>query len=182
MTVSAPHRTRNASTALVKAKEDDIDMETFEQILELDEDDTHDFSCEMVWQYFSQAQVTFQQMDDALCAYLSFTQPLSCFTSSLPLCFCSVKSDLDKLSSLGHFLKGSSAALGVTKVQATCEKIQHYGKLWDDENKKDLSETVALGMIGPLLKSGKAEYTNAEEWLKSWYKEHGITGPPPAEK
>lgn len=84
---------------------------------------------------------------------------------------------LDTLSSLGHFLKGSSAALGVTKVQETCEKIQHYGKLWDDEAGTALTEHEALDKIAPLLVSGQKEYTDAEKWLKAWYKERGVTGP-----
>lgn len=44
-----------------------IDMDTFNQILELDEDDTRDFSSEMVWSYFTQASSTFLDMDSALC-------------------------------------------------------------------------------------------------------------------
>lgn len=43
-----------------------VDMETFEQILELDEEDSREFSSEMVWQYFSQAKLTFSDMDEAL--------------------------------------------------------------------------------------------------------------------
>jgi hypothetical protein len=41
-------------------------METFRQILDLDEDDTHEFSRGMAWAYFSQAATTFKEMDDAL--------------------------------------------------------------------------------------------------------------------
>lgn len=48
---------------------EDIDLETFNQILELDEDDTNrDFSESMVWAYFDQAKRTFGEMDDALYA------------------------------------------------------------------------------------------------------------------
>lgn len=43
-----------------------IDMETFRQILELDEDETHDFSSGMAWAYFAQARSTFDDMDGAL--------------------------------------------------------------------------------------------------------------------
>lgn len=42
-----------------------IDMDTLEQILELDEDDSREFSSEMVWQYFDQARQTFTDMDAA---------------------------------------------------------------------------------------------------------------------
>ncbi|KII90516.1 hypothetical protein PLICRDRAFT_39081 [Plicaturopsis crispa FD-325 SS-3] len=127
-----------------------IDMETFYQILDLDEDDTHDFSRAMAWAYFSQVDTTFVEMDEAL-----------------------AKKDLVKLSSLGHFLKGSSAALGVAKVQASCEKIQHYGQLRDEELGTDLLPADALAKIGPLLSRVKSEYHAAESWLKGWYREHG---------
>ncbi|KAI9064651.1 histidine-phosphotransfer domain, HPT domain-containing protein [Trametes sanguinea] len=123
-----------------------IDLDTFNQILDLDEDETHDFSLGMTEAYFTQARTTFVDMDKAF-----------------------EKKDLAKLSSLGHFLKGSSAALGVSAVQATCEHIQHYGALRDEENGVDLSEADALAKIGPLLKRVKREYEVAEKWLRDWY-------------
>ncbi|KZT11766.1 histidine phosphotransferase, partial [Laetiporus sulphureus 93-53] len=126
-----------------------IDMETFHQILDLDEDDTHDFSKGMAWAYFSQANTTFVEMDEAYS-----------------------EKDLEKLSSLGHFLKGSSAALGVAKVQASCEQIQHYGQLRDEEAGIDLTAAAALQKIAPILTRVKAEYSVAESWLKKWYEEH----------
>lgn len=45
---------------------DVIDMETFEQILELDDGDSREFSHEMVKAYFVQAQSTFEEMEAAL--------------------------------------------------------------------------------------------------------------------
>jgi len=128
---------------------DVIDMETFEQILELDEDETHDFSYGMVVAYFSQASQTFTDMDNALKA-----------------------EELDKLSALGHFLKGSSAALGVTKVQATCEIIQHLGKMQEDERK--ITQPEALRKLAPLLSRVKKEYLVAEAWLRNYYEEAGV--------
>ncbi|KAI0714076.1 signal transduction histidine kinase [Cerioporus squamosus] len=130
-------------------QEDVIDLDTFNQILDLDEDDTHDFSFGMTEAYFTQASTTFTDMDDAF-----------------------EKKDLPKLSSLGHFLKGSSAALGVSAVQATCEDIQHYGALRDEVKGTDLTPEEALAKIGPLLKRVKKEYGIAEKWLQRWYKEH----------
>lgn len=44
-----------------------IDIETFQQILDLDEDETHDFSLGMTEAYFSQASTTFTDMYNALC-------------------------------------------------------------------------------------------------------------------
>ncbi|CAL1698240.1 unnamed protein product [Somion occarium] len=128
-----------------------IDEETFNQIVELDEDDTHDFSHGMVTAYFTQARNTFDEMEQAY-----------------------KDKNLDKLSSLGHFLKGSSAALGVTKVQASCERMQHYGKRWDEEAGVALTDDVAFEKIEPLLMKVKGEYGSAEKWLKNWYSERGI--------
>lgn len=52
--------------AQVEEDEDKIiDIETFNQILDLDEDETHDFSFGMTEAYFSQASTTFTDMDEA---------------------------------------------------------------------------------------------------------------------
>lgn len=40
-----------------------LNMNTFDQILELDEDDSHEFSHSMVDAYFSQAEDTFRDLD-----------------------------------------------------------------------------------------------------------------------
>ncbi|KIK59389.1 hypothetical protein GYMLUDRAFT_678578 [Collybiopsis luxurians FD-317 M1] len=122
-------------------------MSIFNQILELDEDDTHDFSREMVEEYYSQAAQTFKDMDAAL-----------------------AKKDLTKLSDLGHFLKGSSATLGVTRVQNSCEKIQRYGQLRDEEKGIDLDNKQALDLIAQLVTQVKSEYAAAEKWMRNWYK------------
>ncbi|TFY73684.1 hypothetical protein EWM64_g10327, partial [Hericium alpestre] len=136
-----------AAEALEKG--DAIDMETFTQILDLDEEDSHEFSRGMVMAYFSQAATTFDEMDSALAS-----------------------KNLPQLSSLGHFLKGSSAALGVAKVQASCEQIQHLGQKRDEQAGKDLSAEDALRLIGTTLVRVKKEYVVAEAWLKKWYDDH----------
>ncbi|KAF7967900.1 hypothetical protein HWV62_32573 [Athelia sp. TMB] len=135
---------------------DTIDMDTFQQILDLDEDGTREFSRGMAWAYFSQVDSTFVDMDKAF-----------------------DNKDLVQLSTLGHFLKGSSAALGVSKVQASCEKIQHYGQLRDEEEDKDLSKDDALGKIEPLLGVVKKEYNTAEKWMKAWFLENDPDGEEP---
>lgn len=46
---------------------DSIDVATFEQILEMDDDeDEHEFSKSIVFGFFDQAEQTFKDMDDAL--------------------------------------------------------------------------------------------------------------------
>jgi osomolarity two-component system phosphorelay intermediate protein YPD1 len=85
----------------------------------------------------------------------------------------SAEGSLSKLSSLGHFLKGSSAALGIIKVQASCEKMQHYGNKRDEEEGEDLDEAEAMRRIEALLRECKREYVVARAWLKRLYEEDG---------
>ncbi|KAK0201983.1 transferase [Desarmillaria ectypa] len=132
-----------------------INMDTFRQILDLDEDETHDFSSSMVWAYFTQVRSTFKKMDSALQA-----------------------KDLQELSSLGHFLKGSSGQIGVARVEVSCQKIQYYGKLRNEHDDGDISDTQALDTITTLLAQVKSDYDAAESWLKNWYMERGVEGPP----
>ncbi|KAJ2549955.1 Phosphorelay intermediate protein, partial [Coemansia sp. RSA 1933] len=68
-----------------------LDLDVFNQLLSMDDadDDGYEFSQDIVFDYFEQAKTTFADMDKALLA-----------------------KDLAKLSSLGHFLKGSSATIG----------------------------------------------------------------------
>jgi osomolarity two-component system phosphorelay intermediate protein YPD1 len=125
-------------------------MEIFNQILELDDEDdeTHEFSWSMVRAYFEQAEKTFRGMDDAV-----------------------TKKALLSLSESGHFLKGSSAALGLWRVKESCEKIQHRGLLRDEEADNGLTHEEALKSIQELLKQVKVDNHEADIWLKDFYKD-----------
>ncbi|KAI9681345.1 MAG: hypothetical protein M1817_002628 [Caeruleum heppii] len=127
---------------------DKIESATFEQILEMDEDDpSREFSRGIVFGFFDQAEATFDKMDDSL-----------------------EKRDLDQLSSLGHFLKGSSATLGLTKVKDSCEKIQWYGMHKDDSGMNDEpSDDVCLERIKKTLAQVKVEYKEVEKMLREYY-------------
>jgi len=127
-----------------------IDVDIFSQLLEMDDDEEdREFSREIVWNYFEQAEVTFAKMDAAL-----------------------AKKDLPELSTLGHFLKGSSAAVGVLKVRDSCENMQHYGKAADKDGVTELSEEEALKKLTSTLRDVKVEYKEAEAALKAFYAEH----------
>lgn len=112
------------------------------------------------------------------CALCSSFQGVA-LTASVSFRYVSSKKNLDKLSALGHFLKGSSAALGFQKVQASCELIQHLGHKHDSETGKDITSEVALGKIGPLLVRVKVDYSEAEKWLKNWFAENAGGDYPP---
>jgi len=129
---------------------DSIDPITFEQILEMDDDeDEREFSKSIVIGFFSQAEETFQNMEASL-----------------------DKGDLYKLHSLGHFLKGSSATLGLVKVRDSCEKIQNYGDFKDV--KGDLvyagQTQKCLDLIRAVLPVLKEDYVDAEKRLRKFYK------------
>jgi osomolarity two-component system phosphorelay intermediate protein YPD1 len=75
------------------------------------------------------------------------------------------------LSKLGHFLKGSSAAIGLTKVKESCERMQHFGNMKDETGTNTISEEDALINISTLLEKVKDEYKEAETYLKNFYTE-----------
>jgi osomolarity two-component system, phosphorelay intermediate protein YPD1 len=79
------------------------------------------------------------------------------------------KKNLAALSDLGHFLKGSSAALGVFRVQSSCEEIQHYGKL--REGSTIITEAEAIVKITKTLARAREEYAEAKFWLDEFYED-----------
>jgi osomolarity two-component system phosphorelay intermediate protein YPD1 len=81
------------------------------------------------------------------------------------------RNDLAELSSLGHFLKGSSAALGVSKVQLSCENIQHFGQL--REGNAFITEAEAIGKITKSIAHAREEYADAKTWLEWFYANSG---------
>jgi len=125
-----------------------IDPETFEQILEMDDDEEErEFSKSIVYDFFSQAEQTFQKMDQNL-----------------------EKRDLAQLSSLGHFLKGSSATLGMTKVKDSCEKIQHFGANKSADGSKDVpDDDECLENLKKIIKQAKGEFAEVEKRLRQYY-------------
>ncbi|KAL4752878.1 hypothetical protein BDW72DRAFT_170326 [Aspergillus terricola var. indicus] len=126
---------------------DSIDQATFEQILEMDDEDEHEFSQGIVYGFFDQAESTFDKMEKAL-----------------------EDKKLSELSSLGHFLKGSSATIGLTKVKDACEKIQHYGAGKDESGTNDEpDEKVSLEKIEKTLATAKKDYKEVENFFRREY-------------
>ncbi|KAF7543706.1 hypothetical protein G7046_g9944 [Stylonectria norvegica] len=125
---------------------DGVDANTFSQILEMDEPGDNEFSSSIVFGFFDQAHETFQTMDEAL-----------------------LEKDLLKLSELGHFLKGSSATLGLIKVRDGCEKIQRYGKLENVDGSPEPNSELCLERIAEALKVVKVDYADVEKSLKRYY-------------
>ncbi|KAG8978332.1 hypothetical protein FRB94_013716 [Tulasnella sp. JGI-2019a] len=98
-----PLMTQAESKAKMENFEEDsnqspVDIETFQHILDLDDEGDSFFSKGIVEDYYSEADYGLLDMEEAL-----------------------ARKDLNKLSSLGGFLERSSTSLGATKVQATCQ-------------------------------------------------------------
>jgi len=127
---------------------DSIDAMTFEQILEMDDDEEErEFSRSIVYGFFEQAEGTFKKMESSI-----------------------GKRDLTQLSQLGHFLKGSSATLGLTKVKDSCEKIQHYGAGKDESGTNDEpDDDKSLRRIKETLAVLKVDYAEVEKKLRVFY-------------
>lgn len=80
--------------------------------------------------------------------------------------------DLKELSDLGHFLKGSSATLGLTKVKEACEKIQHFGAKKDETGQNtESNDSVSLQKIKTTLTQAKEDYNDVVTLLKQFYGE-----------
>ncbi|KPM45722.1 hypothetical protein AK830_g808 [Neonectria ditissima] len=127
---------------------DGIDMGTFSQILEMDDPDDHEFSYSIVFDFFTQVEETFVSMDKSL-----------------------EEKDLYSLYSLGHFLKGSSATLGLVKVRDGCEKIQRYGKKENPDGSPEPDEEICLKRIDEALNLVKTDFAEVEKALRKYYKE-----------
>ncbi|GME41762.1 Hpt domain-containing protein [Neofusicoccum parvum] len=144
-------RSEEGSTGLPDAG-DAIDTATFEQILEMDDDeDEREFSKSIVFDFFQQAESTFDKMESNL-----------------------AKKDLNQLSQLGHFLKGSSATLGLTKVKDSCEKIQHFGGNKDETGTHDEpDDEVCLERLTKTIAQAKQEFKDVEKVLRKFYHDEG---------
>jgi osomolarity two-component system phosphorelay intermediate protein YPD1 len=127
-----------------------IEEPVFQQILDMDDDDdNNEFSRSIVYDFFDQAQTTFDKMDSAL-----------------------EEKDLKQLSDLGHFLKGSSAALGMTKVKASCEIIQQLGAKKDESgSRSEPNDAISLSKLEKQIAVTKLEYEEVEKELRRFYGE-----------
>ncbi|EPY49343.1 histidine-containing response regulator phosphotransferase Mpr1 [Schizosaccharomyces cryophilus OY26] len=126
-----------------------VDHTTFDQLLEMDDDDQHEFSKSIVFNYFEQAETTIKELQEAL-----------------------KQKDLKKLSSLGHFLKGSSAALGLTEMKKACERIQNYGALRSRDGALTLpTEEIALDFIAKTLNAVEDFYKDVHSYLLKFYQD-----------
>lgn len=126
---------------------DHVDNEIFSQILEMDDSqEARDFSEPLVTNFFEQASETFEQMAKALS-----------------------DRDLEGLSALGHFLKGSSATLGFNKIRDSCQVIQQYGHKLTVDGSHEPDDDVCLKKIGEALKTVQVDTDALEKMMKKFF-------------
>lgn len=77
--------------------------------------------------------------------------------------------DLNELSSLGHFLKGSSATLGFNKVRDSCQIIQQYGHKQTVDGADEPDEDVCLKKITDAMKTLKVDFADLEKEIKVFF-------------
>ncbi|AEO71648.1 1a01fb81-4ad7-452b-8be1-71967b0f38c4 [Thermothielavioides terrestris] len=124
-----------------------VDDAIFSQILEMDENETdREFSAPLVFGFFEQAKETFEDMQRA-----------------------AEEHNLDKLSSLGHFLKGSSATLGFNKIRDSCQVIQQYGHKLNVDGTSEPDEAVCLKKIEEALKTVRVDTADLEKIMRKFF-------------
>lgn len=70
---------------------------------------------------------------------------------------------------MGHFLKGSSAAVGVIKVRDSCEAMQHYGTCHGADGVTELSKEEAIAQLKNTMEQVKLQYKEAEATLRAFF-------------
>jgi osomolarity two-component system, phosphorelay intermediate protein YPD1 len=90
-----------------------INEDIFSQLLEMDDDDTHSFSKEIIDNFFEQLQENIPKFSELM-----------------------ERKDYEEMGRLGHFLKGSSAAVGAEQLRLICEQINHYDHFTNDANRE----------------------------------------------
>jgi osomolarity two-component system phosphorelay intermediate protein YPD1 len=129
-----------------------------------DDEDEREFSRSIVYGFFTQAEETFVGMD----IDMYVTDLTAAMTNALTMI--RKDKDLAGLSSKGHFLKGSSATLGFTKIRDECEKIQNYGRKKDETGTNDEpDEEKLLRLIEEALNEVKRAYKVVEALMKKFY-------------
>ncbi|KEZ46167.1 hypothetical protein SAPIO_CDS1039 [Scedosporium apiospermum] len=124
-----------------------IDIPTFDQILQMDDDQEREFSRTLVFEFLEQAEDTFGRIQKSL-----------------------DEQDLPDLSSKGHYLKGSSATLGLIKIRDSCEKIQRYGLKENVDGTPEPDEELCLKRIKNTLTELRDDFDEIAKALKRFYR------------
>ena len=77
--------------------------------------------------------------------------------------------DLKALSHQGHYLKGSSATLGLIKIRDNCEKIQRYGSKENPDGTPEPDGDLCLSRITDTLKVLRSDFNDVRKAMKKLY-------------
>ncbi|CUM54196.1 unnamed protein product [Debaryomyces tyrocola] len=128
-----------------------IEWSVFSELVAMDEDE-EGFSKSLFQTFVDQVLETFKEIDENL----------------------EIK-NFDKISGLGHYLKGSAAALGLEKISSQCERIQNYGhkvnfdnfKLKDNNDQKD--DEFWIKLIEDALNKARDGFANSRKALNNYF-------------
>lgn len=78
-------------------------------------------------------------------------------------------SNLEELSKLGHFLKGSSATLGFNKIRDSCQVIQQYGHRMTLDGSPEADEQTCLSKIEEAIETAKTDTADLKELMEKFF-------------
>ncbi|TPX31330.1 hypothetical protein SeMB42_g07774 [Synchytrium endobioticum] len=126
---------------------DILDQAQFDEFIQLDDGDpTREFTKSIITNFYEQAHQTISEMEQALS-----------------------HGDHENISRLGHFLKGSSAQIGLSRLRDTCEKIQNVGRLHKEDGNGLIKASDAIASLETLISLAKQEYLRAEVILRQTF-------------
>jgi osomolarity two-component system phosphorelay intermediate protein YPD1 len=128
-----------------------IEWSVFSELVAMDEDE-EGFSKSLFQTFVDQVLETFKEIDENL-----------------------ETKNFDKISGLGHYLKGSAAALGLEKISSQCERIQNYGhkvnfdnfKLKDNDDQKD--DEFWIKLIEDALNKARDGFAKSRKVLNNYF-------------
>lgn len=128
-----------------------IEWSVFSELVAMDEDE-EGFSKSLFQTFVDQVLETFKEIDENL-----------------------ETKNFDKISGLGHYLKGSAAALGLEKISSQCERIQNYGhkvnfdnfKVKDNNDQKD--DEFWIKLIEDALNKARDGFAKSRKALNNYF-------------
>lgn len=128
-----------------------IEWSVFSELVAMDEDE-EGFSKSLFQTFVDQVLETFKEIDENL-----------------------KTKNFDKISALGHYLKGSAAALGLEKISSQCERIQNYGhkvnfdnfELKDKKDPKD--DDFWIELIEDALNKARDWFSKSRKALNNYF-------------
>lgn len=75
---------------------------------------------------------------------------------------------------MGHFLRGSAATLGLTRIKDSCERIWYLGQGKDEKGEGEgPGEEIAVRCCAEFLVQIKVDYEEASRALRKFYERKG---------